>query len=294
MKRIKKYSSSFLLTLVFLGIAIIAITQSYKEKQPERIEQKVPDAPNDLETATNEDPWLEVEKVVNAYYKKGGITYEGRIKVIDDNQEKEVVLEETDFQYTVYNNDFHYRLGDLEMISNADLLMAIDHTGKNISLSTQNKKPGNSQLFNLKDFKQTMLDKGASARVSKSEEKKILTFDNIQDPTIQGYRIYYEPGTYQISKIELGMLRLTPLETNEEEQINSNEEEESNLHGKENNEEDATEINGFTYSIEVVYSSIKQLGLADFEPEKKFINRQNNTIQLTTAFKEYSFSKAGE
>ena len=126
------------------------------------------------------------------------------------------------------------------------------------------------------------MEKGkAHAMVTQVGNEKVLTIDNINDPDIQGYRIYYSPQTYRVSKMLIGMVRLTPLEDEKEEQNN-----EVKPAEKEGNDD---QIDPYYYYLEVLFTQVQPLTLqaSDFNPEQKFIRYSQDTLGLTPAYKEY-------
>jgi hypothetical protein len=130
------------------------------------------------------------------------------------------------------------------------------------------------------------MEKGkAHALVTRDGDEKILTIDNIGDPDIQGYRIYYSPQTYRIHKMLIGMARLSPLE-NESDNENEDEEEKNKTPATAGNE---AEVTTYYYYLEVLFTQVQPLTLKekDFNPENKFIKVQNGNITLAPALKEY-------
>lgn len=294
MKLFKKYRYSLFILLLILT-ATLAITQIAKNIQNSSTQISSNEAA-DKEVATGEDPWAEIEKVVNAYYHKDGILYEGTMKLIDGSQAEERTIEETKFSYSISGNDFHYRLGAMEVVNKKDLLLAIDHDTKTMLLSLKPTLKENHQLFDLATFKRLLEERKADAKVSQTNSGKIITIDNIEDPAVQGYRIYYNPATYQIYKMELGMQRYSPVEeltgpagenkSDESDKIPLNEDQET---------EENTDLGSYTYYLEVSYSRIQPLASGTaFRPEEKFIKITRDTIQLTDEFKGYTISGADQ
>jgi hypothetical protein len=145
-------------------------------------------------------------------------------------------------------------------------------------------------LFSLADFKKIMEDQKAHVVVTQLGNEKILTVDSIQDAEIQGYRIYYSPETYKITKMVIGMLRLSPLDDETDQQnIGKDTSEESN-------DENEIEFEGYTYYLELDYSVIKpfmpESGI--FNPERKFLNIDGKKISLTAEFREYELFNSDE
>jgi hypothetical protein len=269
-------------------IGSVALTQNQKKNKPvERRPtvvidsmQKEEDSVDIVGTPTGDDPWKEVAKLVDAYYLKAGIEYKGVIKVIDDNGDKEKVIEEQPFEYTILNNDYYYRLAHMEVVNRKNMLMAIDNENKTISIARSVAMQKSSRVFDIRAFKKVMQKGNAHALVTRLGDEKVLTIDNIGDADIQGYRIYYSPQTYRIHKMLIGMARLTPLEDEIEDQS------ENNKPVKNDNE---AEISCYYYYLEVLFTQVQPLALEgkSFNPEQKFLQIQQGSITLTPAFKEY-------
>jgi hypothetical protein len=294
----KKISGAIILSLLL--IVITALTQTIPPKVPRgtgSAGNKI-DGDTAIEVSTNDDPWKEMDKIIAANNNSQGVSLSGTIKLIDDNGDKEKVLEEQSFEYSFLGVNIYQKIGSMEFISKPDLLLVADHDNKLIAVSnsgTGEDKANN--LFDIKGFKKMMEERKASAKVTESGEQKLLTIENIQDPQIQGYRIYYDPETYKINKILIGMLRLSSLSDDESsiEEIPG-----SPDHKVGNNEEETgstndNEIEAYTYYLEIIYSEMKILGIKEdsFHPENKFIIKTKNKIELTTAFSKYHLVNNG-
>ena len=272
--------------IILVLITTVAVTQ-VRKNSPEKIEAPVEqvnvtseaDIVEIIGTPTNDDPWKEIEKLANAYYDKQGISYRGTIKVIDDNDNTEKVIEEQDFEYSILDKNYHYRLGSMEFVNKKNYLLAVDHTNKIITMSSQVQAGKESKLFDLRTFKNLLTKQKANIRVTQYNDEKIITIDNISDPDIQGYRIYYSPQTYRVHKMLIGMLRLSPLE------------EEKEVVGQEVQEENASDgsITEYYYYLEVNFTSIKSMGISskEFNPERKFFELQDGRTVIAPAFKDY-------
>jgi len=270
-------------------ICSVAVTQARKKNKPEK---KMPavsidstlqyeDSVEIVGMPTGDDPWKEIAKLVNAYYQNGGIEYKGIIKVIDDNGDKEKVIEEQPFEYTIINTDYYYRLAHMEVVNKKNMLVAVDNENKTISIAKNVAMHTTNKMFDLRAFKKVMEKGKAHALVTRVGNEKVLTIDNINDPDIQGYRIYYSPENYRVSKMLIGMARLTPLEDEKEEQ---NEEVEPAV--KAGNDE---QIDPYYYYLEVLFTTVQPLTIqaSDFKPEQKFIRYGQDTFGLAPAYKEY-------
>jgi hypothetical protein len=282
MKVQKKY---ILVVCTVLLVSVITLAIAGIAGQRPGVTQSVSDVP-DGETPTSDDPWKEVEHIVSHYYNPGGITYKGKMKLIDDNGEAEKMLEEMEFEYTLLDEEYHFRMGTMEVVRKADMMLAVDHASKTVAVSSQQGSQSPAQLFDMEQFRKIMEEKKADAKVSLLNGQKIVTIDAIEDPSIQGYRIYYDPATYRIARIEIGMLRYSPLEEPEE--------------GKEEEETAPSDtgegIPTYTYYLEVDSTEVKTLALKkkEFRPESKFIQAGSKELELTPTYRDYSLISAGE
>ena len=248
---------------------------------------------DDIGVPTGDDPWKEMDKLVTAYYDKQGVSFKGTIKLIDDNGDKEKIIEEHSFEYAVLNDNFYYSLGQMEVINKKDFVMVVDNANKFISLSSHKSQGEKAkQLFDIKEFKKLMEERKASVQVTQLGDQKILTIENIEDPQVQGYRIYYNPLTNRISKMLIGMIRLAPLEGDEEGGVeelpeNANSEKETTIVDQDENSE--PEVETFTYYMEIIYADMKILSVKEgaFNPQNKFIRVVNNKIELMPAYSGY-------
>lgn len=284
-----KYKNILIISVVsLLSMGTFAITKIAGGKHMPANEGQKTDKTdsNDNEVATNDNPWKEIEKIVDGYYDKGGINYKGTMRLLDESTDKEKVLEQMNFEYSILGNKYYYKVGDFECVNNEDLLMVIDNQSKSISVTHQKQTASQKMIFNPEDFKKILEQKSGIAKVTKEENEKIITIDSIQDASIQGYRIHYDPSTYRVNKLEIGMVRLNSLSDGED----GNEQEQKVT--SEQNEEVPT----YTYLLEVNYEKVIPLSLKKegFHPENKFININKNIIQLAPAYSNYSLINAGE
>jgi hypothetical protein len=277
MKNIKISIITLVITVVVIAVVYAGeVLQNRKSPVITTSQKTVATDPKDsvevIGTPTNDDPWKEVAKLAEAYYTKSGIMYKGAVKVIDDNSDSEKVVEEQPFQYTLLGNDYHYQLGNLEVISKKSFLMVIDHINKTISYTQQLPPVKNRQhkLFDMAAFKKIMLKGKVNARITQAGEDKILTIDSINDAVIQGYRIYYSPHTYRINKMLIGMVRPEPLE-------------------KEEAIEEGAEGSSYYYYLDISFNTIETLALKEkiFRPEDEFVIIEDRKIVITPAYKDY-------
>ena len=245
----------------------------------------------DAEVPTDDDPWKEMENLVNVYYNKNGIHYKGKTKLIDDNGPQEKVIEELSFEYTLIGEAYYYHMGSIEMVSKKGLLLAVDNSARTVIVNIQESNLfSDKQFLDFKKFKELLQNKEAQLNVSKLGEEKVLTVDNVQDPIIQGYRIFYHPDTYRVSKIEIGMVRTQAL-PEETEPGKAEDTSESIIEPK---EDDTPSL--FTYFLEIEFAEIRELAISidNFFPERKFIEQTGNEVQLTPAYAGYTLVGTGE
>jgi hypothetical protein len=229
---------------------------------------------------TGDDPWKEMDKLVTAYYDKQGVVYKGLIRLIDDNQETEKVLEEHTFEYTSFKESFRYLMDSIEVINQKGYILFADHRSKLVSLS-ENQEDASSRLFNMEEFQKLMQEQHVHAEVTQSGGEKILTIDSIQHPQIQGYQIYYDPATYQISKMLIGMLRFSPLD--DEDNIEADD---AGIFSS----EDPTgngEIETYTYYVEINYKKSEQLQNQMIMSINRFLQIDANQVSLQPGFSNY-------
>jgi hypothetical protein len=309
-KKIIKYSAISILITALVLTGLIAVTQNGffagfgndKKEKKEKIETGKEEA-EDIGVPTDDDPWNEMDQLVKAYYNTDGVSYTGIIKLIDDNGDKEKIIEQHSFEYTQYKSSYYYRLASMEFVNKENMLVAVDTVNKTIAISPVlvQKEKSKAPLFGIEEFKKIMEEQKADAKVTQLGNQKILTIDNIQDPSIQGYRIYYSPSTYRISKMLIGMLRLSPLDDGDESVIventenNKKEVSADDDNTKESANEDEPEIDTYTYYMEIIYTDTKSLSLQgkDFAPESKFFKMNKGQIELMPAYKDYELLNGG-
>ena len=293
MRSKKKYL--LVLFLIVTGTALYLYAQSvfqfHKPAPESNLNQQATEQVEYAGEPTNDDPWKEIDKLIKVYYDKHGVSFKGKVKLIDDNSDKEKIIEEDQFEYSISGADFYYRLGQIEVVNNHGLALLADHSNKFITASFSNTPATPAKkIFDISEFKKLMEERKADAKVTQLGEEKILTIDNIVDPQIQGYRIYYNPQTYQVSKMLIGMLRLSPLDEDEGgvEDISTSPDQNNEKSNNENSG-NADEIETYTYYLEITYDEMKILDLTavDFTPEKKFIVINKDKIELAQNYKNY-------
>jgi hypothetical protein len=287
-----------LVLLVFIGTsAITGIINNNKVNSADEMIKE--DETVNLGEPTGDDPWKEIEKIVSAQNDKDKqIDFYGTIKVIDDNGDHEKVLEEHNFNYSIFRDNYYYKIASMEVVSKSDLILAVDHTNKLIAVAPQQPSGKKTSFFDIAEFKKLLEEQKANAVVTQLGDEKIITIDSIQNPSVQGYRIYYNPATYTINKLLVGMLRLSPLENDEISSISepaSDEipEEKAEKNEKENSDEAGEiEIEAFTYYVEIIYSRTERrpMTIKEFNPEEKFIRRNGKQIELTEAYANYELT----
>ena len=262
------------------------------------IQKNEEDEVEDIGQLTNDDPWKEVDQLVAANSSSQGVSIKGTIKLIDDNSDKEKVLEDQDFEYSFVGRNLYQRVGNMEFITRSDMVLVADHNNKFIAVSNVESSENKiNKFFDIKEFKKMMEERKAKLKVTQSGEQKLLTVEDIEDPQVQGYRIYYDPETYKINKILIGMLRLSPISGDEEGADESPGSSDNKTESKkeETDPENDLEIETYTYYLEIIYSEMKILGEKEdsFHPENKFIVKTKDKFELTPAFNKYQLINNG-
>jgi hypothetical protein len=291
----KKSLKYFLVLAVLAGGTMIFLyaQNGYIFRKPvtATAEKEKEEQADDIGTPTNDDPFTEMDKLVTAYYNKQGTSFKGMVKLIDDNGEKEKVIEEHPFEYTVFNEEFYYSLDKMEVVQKKDMLLVVDNTNKLVSMSSITSSSGKAKkLFDISEFKKLMEERKADAKVTLLGSEKILTIENIQDPQVQGYRIYYDPQTFLIKKMLIGMLRLTPLEEVNADGVEEIPDGKTEEPLPDNGDVSAeAEIDTYTYYMEIIYNEAKKLTInaEGFHPENKFIRINGQKTELTNPYKNY-------
>lgn len=241
-------------------------------------------------TVTGDDPWMELDKLVKTYYNENGMINKGKIRVIDGNGNEDKVLEEYSFEYTFAgDNDYYYTIGSLEVVSKKNFLLIADHPGKRIAITHHPGAQEKKSLFSIADFRDLVTRQQGHIQVTRLENQKMITIDDLKDPRIQGYRLYYDPNTYRLRKILVGMERLSALtdDTNEGSLTTS----EKNINGNKDVSTDstATGIEPYVYYIEMNYSQVEALHInkEEFHPELKFIKGNKGHEELMPDYRTY-------
>lgn len=265
-----------MLVVVLLGAGTIAVARMGVDGKLGTAPQKNPAAPKvdpaEQEIATDDDPWKEITQLVDHYYDAGGISYAGTMRLLDESGDQEKLMEQMAFQYSLMGEAFSYQLGQMECVAQPNLLLMADHESKAITVSNKNQAASQKMMFDLNAFKKLLQEKSAKLEVTESGPEKIITVDSLQDPSVQGYRIYYNPSNYRITKMEIGMSRYNSLNEGEERE------------------------GLFNYLLEVNYEKVEALHMnpQDFHPENKFISINQGHIQLAPAYHAYTLEQAGE
>jgi hypothetical protein len=287
-----KIIGSLLMISALILIYSVAITQTSKNANPgSRNNSNTAIDTTDLGQPTDDDPYDQLSKLLKAYYEKDGISYKGSMKLFDGNGDEDKLLEEKNFEYSYFNNEYSYSLSPIEVVDKKDYSIIVNHDDKVIAVAPKIGKQQRADLFNLKDFKKILEQQKANVKVTQLGDEKMLTIDSIQDPNIQGYRIYYSPTSYKIRKILIGMLRLNSLDEEPEEDANK-----LQAGDKSVKPEDQEGVDVYYYYLEINYSEIKALSLheGEFNPEKKFLKTVGKKIELTDAFEGYQFFNSEE
>jgi len=283
-KNFSRIAAGLVLVIALVLLYSTAVTQTAGSKKGKTISPVAHTDTADIEGPTQDDPWAEFDNLVKTYYAKNGMLYQGTMKVIDGNGDSDKVLEEKKFEYTCFNDEYSYSLSPLEVVSKKNFTVIVNHDDKMIAVASKvTREKRSKDLLSLDAFREMIEQQKANIKVTKLGDEKILTVDGILDPQIQGYRIFYSPGTYKIHKMLIGMLRLSPLDTDSGKNDNQQDNKE------EKNLVDAGNAQAYVYYLEIDYSAAKQLSLqrGDFNPEKRFVNIEGKNISLTPEFKGY-------
>ncbi|HEV7782328.1 MAG TPA: hypothetical protein VGO58_13735 [Chitinophagaceae bacterium] len=236
--------------------------------------------------ATNDDPWKEMEKLVEGYY--GGeqqVFYSGTMKLFDDNEEKQKVLEEHAFDYSFFRGQYYYKLGEIECVAKDGFILMVNHGDRTMSLAPVLQSTAKQEsILDMKKFREMMEAGKATAKVTQNGADKIITVNNVQDPAVQGYQVFYDPASYRIRKIVIGMIRFEPLDAVTENANAASVKEETEL--------DEMEIAGYSYVLEILYekTSLIPTGKNDFNPENKFIRIDGDHYRPVEAYKNYQLA----
>jgi hypothetical protein len=272
-----RYLAIPFLTALLVLATTIAITQIVNKNNIYGNEKM---KATDTDVSTSDDPWQQLSNIVKEYNGQNGMHYKGTIKLIDDNGNEEKVLETQEVEYMIFNNEYYYHLGDLEMINKSNFLMVVDNSNKSITVSKKEGIEVASRPFDIKEFQKLLVLQHGQARVSQNGENKIITIDSIDHPLIQGYSIYYSPKTFRISKMIIGMVRPVPLEDNE---LPDGE------NSIETNDEEGIPEDGYSYYLEMVYDTVESMAIQgnSFAPENKFILMNKGQVAMKEAYKDY-------
>ena len=295
-KKFIKISGGIVLVVALVLIYTAAVTQT--AGFPKYADKKIASAADDAGTTdigapATDDPWRELDNLIKAYYVKTGVFYQGTMKLFDGNGDKDKLLEEKKFEYTCFNNESSYKLAPLEVVNKEKYTVIVNHDDKVVAVIPRvSEKIKKKDIFSMADFRKIIEEQKANIKVTRLGNEKILTIDSIQDADIQGYRIYYSPQTYKISKILVGMVRLAPIDDEGnvgQQKTDVDTDEETGVTGED-------EADGYTYYLEINYSVINSLSLqaGGFNPENKFVKIDGKKIELTPEFKEYELFNSDE
>lgn len=250
------------------------------QKSAQTIDEKITEKDSSLpdQMLLDDDPWLVMNKLVEAYDLTSGIRLKGTIKLIDGNSDEENLIEEDKFDFMGFPEKSYYQLGKFEFVETENLSLIADHENKTISMASRKSSRTNLKPFNISIFKESLKERDADASIAKQDSLNILTIDHIRDPKIQGYKIFYTPGNFRIRKILVGMARVHSLD-GDDEMISITEE-------KSQGEESMRE---FIYYAEMSYDEVLPLKqkAKSFHPDLKFVNSSNGQWRLTSEFKDY-------
>ena len=178
MKKKYSYIGIPVFTILFVLATTLAITQIVRYKNNPGQKNIVRATEEEKETPTNDDPLKEIASLVNAYDQKGGVSYKGSMRLIDGNTEEDKILEEQEFEYTMFGNEYEYTLGSVEMITKKTFVLLADHQGKSISILPIKEKQKAKGIFDIGEFKKILESQHANVAVTRLGDEKILTIDS--------------------------------------------------------------------------------------------------------------------
>jgi hypothetical protein len=294
-KKLPRISIGIVLLIVLVSVYTVAVTQiSESPKYPQRkIETSttVDRDTTDIGEPTGDDPWKEFDNLIKAYYVKSGVLCQGTMKLFDGNGEKDKLLEEKRFEFTRFHDEYVYSLEPFEVVNKKNYTVIVNYDDKQIAVVPKKIQRKAGDLFSMADFKKIFQEQKANIKVTQLGNEKILTVDSVQDPQIQGYRIYYSPQTYRINKILIGMARLSPLD----DEVNQGDQTKGEL-PNDADDDDSTGIDEYYYYLEINYLVVNPISIQSgtFNPENKFVKIDGKKIELTPEFKEYELLNSDE
>ena len=275
------------IALLFLSLVFFAaLTQTRKAPLPEspQVGLEATDT-SDLGIPVPDDPWLELQRLTKAYTDKGGMKYAGIMKLVDDNGDEEKELETTRFEYQVYGDDFYYAMGDIEVVYKGNRMLLADHVSRTITVTELQKMVSRKSVFDFRAFKKLMQASHAKAYVTQRGTEKVLTVDSIADDQIQGYRIYYDPLTYTIHRMVLGMSRPYTLDDRDAETETS-----ESTPAEANPVPQEQGLEQYDYYLELTYNRAEKMQIREggFHPEYRFFTSGIGISELTAPYKTFT------
>lgn len=285
--------------VLLLGTLIFALSYKgkigfAKDRNVEGLEEQNEIVQEDIGQPTNDNAWDELGRIVKSYYGNGRSFYTGVVKVIDDNGAAEKVLEEHPFVFRLFGKGFHYVIDSVDFIKQGAYVAVVDNRAKLISLSGLDDQQKSLPLFDMDLFRKMMEEQKANMLVTEQGNEKILTVDSIQHPQIQGYRIYYDPQSYKIHRMVIGMLRLSSLDDQEQADAEDAKAagEKDDIAGSQN-QEGAPDI--YTYYVDITYKETEAAsGSGDELPLSRFFKKTGDHFELNERYKNYQFINTEE
>lgn len=293
--------------IVLLLGTILAITQkgwftAGKQQEPVKVDQ---DTVEEGEL-TNDDPFVEMNNIAMVYTEKKYISLSGDIRLYDEENEDKLI-EKENFAYTVNGGrNYSCEIGKTSIISDDNLNLFVDHENKLISLSPQQIQGQAAYLFNIDTLKSIAKKEGATMAVRKLNDEKILVV-NGGTGEVQGYRLYYSPGTFKINRVVMLIATVNNYGAEQEEndgETASGKENETTGDKSETATTDTSLIDGndlginlYTYRMEITYrSTVMTDPKPDYHPSRQFISVINKRVELAQSFRDYEINgmKAGE
>jgi hypothetical protein len=276
-----------IIIIAVIGISIGSWALSHKDPKRATSNDKhaTSISDDDDEKPLADNPWEQLQKIREQYLPAKGVTYTGTIILKDLNGEMDKEIERLPFSSTIVGKDFDYSIGPQHIISKKNIILVVDDEGKSVIVNhNSNNNPANS-IFSIEQFKTLLEGKKGEAIVSSSKAEKVISIDRFEDPAIQGYKIYYDSSSYAIHKIEIAMLRYSPLENDHQKDP-----------GDASNGKSRSGLQTYTYFIELNFLTRDLLNInrEDFNPQNRYIHLSGAKIDLSPAYHDYNLAGNGE
>jgi hypothetical protein len=242
------------------------ITASISQKENNKL--SAVDEPEQKPTVISEEIWKELFQIADA---NGGdvMTMSGKLLLYDNLDDKGVKETENFIMYQSGRN-FWLKLDSFERVQLTKQLIMIDHMEKEV---VQQEIPLPSeygkifQFLDKENLKETLLKDGTEIDMAVDGNLKVLHIRPGMKDAVNEYHIYYDPSTYNISKLRIDYTSF-PYESYEAggdsgDLLSENTDEvvpevkqEAEANEEVSDDEDAIEVNLTEYSIEFQFNKI--------------------------------------